>query len=192
MAAGLFDYQREMKDSIVESFSRFNAVMCQMPTGTGKTHVLAAVVSEFAKGKTVWVVAHRRELIGQIESTWAKFYKSRRNAPAVRVLSIQWLARNWDEVANERPAMIVVDEAHHALAETYQELFRRYPESKKLGMTATPYRLSGKGFGDLFDVLLQSKSIPEFIMMRRLSLFDYYAVPCFHPLGNSCQPTVCH
>ncbi len=177
MAIRLFDYQREMRDSVLEAFGSHDSVMCQMPTGTGKTHVLAAVVSEYAKGKTVWVVAHRRELIEQIEGTWATFYKDKRNAPEVRVLSIQWLARNWDKVADERPAMIVIDEAHHALAETYQELFRHYPEAKKLGMTATPYRLSGKGFTDLFDILLQSKSIPEFIMAKRLSLFDYYAVP---------------
>lgn len=177
MAIRLFDYQREMRDSVLEAFGSYDSVMCQMPTGTGKTHVLASVVSEYAKGKIVWIVAHRRELIEQIERTWAAFYKDKKNAPGVRVLSIQWLARNWDKVENESPAMIVIDEAHHALAETYQELFRRYPDAKKLGMTATPYRLSGKGFTDLFDTLLQSKSIPEFIMAKRLSLFDYYAVP---------------
>lgn len=177
MAIRLFDYQREMKDSVLEAFGSHDSVMCQMPTGTGKTHVLAAVVSEYAKGKTVWVVAHRRELIEQIERTWASFYKDKKNAPDIKVLSIQWLARNWDKVADESPAMIVIDEAHHALAETYQELFRRYPDARKLGMTATPYRLSGKGFTDLFDTLLQSKSIPEFILSGRLSLFDYYAVP---------------
>lgn len=177
MAIRLFDYQREMRDSVLEAFGSHNSVMCQMPTGTGKTHVLASVVSEYARGKTVWVVAHRRELIEQIKRTWAAFYKYKKNAPEVRVLSTQRLARNWDKVADEGPAMIVIDEAHHALAETYQELFRRYPDAKKLGMTATPYRLSGKGFTDLFDTLLQSKSILEFIMAKRLSLFDYYAVP---------------
>ncbi len=173
----LFDYQREMRDSVLEDFKVHDSVMCQMPTGTGKTHVLAAVVSEYAKGKLVWVVAHRRELIEQIERTWDTFYKERRNAPVVKVMSVQWLARNWDKVEDESPTMIVIDEAHHALAESYQELFRRYPDAKKLGMTATPYRLSGKGFTDLFDILLQSKSIPEFIMSKRLSLFDYYALP---------------
>ncbi len=47
------------------------------------------------------VVAHRRELIEQIERTWAASYKDRRNAPEVRVLSIQWLARNWDKIEGE-------------------------------------------------------------------------------------------
>ncbi len=177
MAIRLYDYQREMKESVLEAFGSHDSVMCQMPTGTGKTHVLASVVSAFAAGKTVWVIAHRKELTGQIQRTWEAFYQRKANAPMVRVMSIQWLARNWDKVAAESPAMIVIDEAHHALAATYRELFARFPFAKKLGMTATPYRLSGEGFTDLFDILLQSKSIPEFITMKRLSLFDYYAVP---------------
>lgn len=177
MAIRLYDYQREMKASVLEALGSHDSVMCQMPTGTGKTHVLASVVSEYAKGKTVWVVAHRRELIAQVERVWTEFYKGKKSSPEVRVFSIQWLARNWDKLTDERPAMIVIDEAHHALADTYQELFRRYPDSKRLGMTATPCRMSGKGFVDLFDILLQSYSIPEFIMKKRLSLFDYYAVP---------------
>jgi len=177
MAIRLFDYQREMKASILEALGSHDSVMCQMPTGTGKTHVLASVVSEYAKGMTVWVVAHRRELIDQIKRTWTAFYTDKKNAPDVRVMSIQWLAQNWDKVADKSPVMIVIDEAHHALADTYQELFQRYPYAKKLGMTATPYRLSGRGFTALFDILLQSRSIPEFIMSKRLSLFDYYTVP---------------
>ncbi len=172
----LRDYQRDMCGRILDALRCHDAVMCQMPTGTGKTHVLAAVVDARAKGLTVWVVAHRRELVEQIRGTWERCYAGRRRAPDVKVMSIQWLARNWDRVGTP-PSMIVIDEAHHALAQTYLELFRRYPEAKKLGMTATPYRLSGKGFAGLFEVLLQGPSIPECVMRRRLSLFDYFTVP---------------
>lgn len=72
--------------------------------------------------------------------------------------------------------MIVIDEAHHALAESYMELWRRYPEAKKLGMTATPCRLNGKGFTDLFDKLVSSWSIAEFIKKGYLSVFDYVSI----------------
>ncbi len=54
MAIRLFDYQREMKDSVLEAFGSHDSMMCQMPTGKGKTHVLASMVSEYAKGETVW------------------------------------------------------------------------------------------------------------------------------------------
>ena len=58
-------------------------------------------------------------------------------------LSIQWLSRNRKHM-DEEPDLIVVDEAHHALAETDRILWGKYPEARKLGMTATPCRLNGK------------------------------------------------
>ena len=71
----------------------------------------------------------------------------------MRVMSIQWLSRNRKSM-DEEPDLIVIDEAHHALAETYRILWENYPEARKLGMTATPCRLNGKGFTDLFDSLI--------------------------------------
>lgn len=183
MATRLYDYQRQMRDSALEALATHNAVMCQMPTGTGKTHVLAAIVNKFARSSAreprplIWVVAHRRELIQQIQHTWDDLYRNSPAAPQIKVTSIQWLAKNRHKDLGPPPAMIVIDEAHHALADTYLDLFRRYPQAKKLGMTATPCRLNGKGFSHIFQTLLQSKSIPEFIALNRLSLFDYYALP---------------
>lgn len=91
-------------------------------------------------------------------------------------MSIQWLIRHPDN-ADESPGLIVIDEAHHVLAESYQALWRRYREAYKLGMTATPCRLNRKGFTELFDVLVTSWSIAEFITKGRLSLFDYVSIP---------------
>ena len=93
-------------------------------------------------------------------------------ASKIHVLSIQWLARHWEDVKDEMPSLIVIDEAHHALADTYAELWRRYPEAKKLGMTATPCRMNGKGFTDLFDKLISGWSIAEFVRRGYLSVFD--------------------
>ena len=92
------------------------------------------------------------------------------------MLSIQWLARHWEDVKDEMPSLIVIDEAHHALADTYAELWRRYPEAKKLGMTATPCRMNGKGFTDLFDKLISGWSIAEFVRRGYLSVFDYVSI----------------
>ena len=77
-------------------------------------------------------------------------------------MSIQWLSRNRKHM-DEEPDLIVIDEAHHALAETYRILWEKYPEARKLGMTATPCRLNGKGFTDLFDSLITSWTVAEFI-----------------------------
>lgn len=158
---------------VQEAFRHHDSVMVQMPTGTGKTYLLAALVGLFLK-EEVWVVAHRRELVSQIKDTLEKFFSSLKST-SIKVISIQWLSRHYGEM-EEKPGLIVIDEAHHALAETYAEVMNAYPKAKKLGLTATPYRLNGKGFTDLFDTLLCSWSMERFIVEGRLSLYDYYSI----------------
>ena len=169
----LFDYQEDMVKRVQEAFKHHDAVMVQMPTGTGKTYLLAALVGLFLK-EEVWVVAHRRELVSQIKNTLERFFFSLKTT-SIKVTSIQWLSRHYGEM-EEKPGLIVIDEAHHALAETYAEVMNTYPKAKKLGLTATPYRLNGKGFTDLFDTLLCSWSMEKFIAEGRLSLYDYYSI----------------
>ena len=169
----LFDYQEDMVKRVQEAFRHYDSVMVQMPTGTGKTYLLAALVGLFLK-EEVWVVAHRRELVSQIKDTLEKFFSSLKST-SIKVISIQWLSRHYGEM-EEKPGLIVIDEAHHALAETYAEVMNAYPKAKKLGLTATPYRLNGKGFTDLFDTLLCSWSMERFIAEGRLSLYDYYSI----------------
>ena len=169
----LFDYQEDMVKRVQEAFKHHDAVMVQMPTGTGKTYLLAALVGLFLK-EEVWVVAHRRELVSQIKDTLERFFSSLKTT-SIKVTSIQWLSRHYGEM-EEKPGLIVIDEAHHALAETYAEVMNAFPKAKKLGLTATPYRLNGKGFTDLFDTLLCSWSMEKFIAEGRLSLYDYYSI----------------
>ena len=296
----LFDYQEDMKERIEKALRLHRSVMAQMPTGTGKTVLLASVVESFLREHSncnVWIVAHRRELVSQIRETIQRvfsktpslLYKDFSNHPAnsskitpslftlkegstshpdpltlrgeggnrptrcseplrskdggpskvspdcagwdrlgmsgaskvspdcvgwdrlgaaclrpaeglgdhlgmsgaskvspdclsasafnvpIKAVSIQWLSKHYDEI-EEEPGMIVIDEAHHALAKTYKEMWERFPKAKFLGLTATPCRLNGKGFTDLFDVLVQSWSVPEFISKGRLATYDFVSI----------------
>ena len=190
----LYDYQREMSERIEAAFRSCQSVMVQMPTGTGKTVLLTEQVkseerrvknpdgekSEKLKGKSpcVWIVVHRRELVEQIEETLAKQLDSSLftfHSSLIKVFSIQWLSKHYHEL-EESPSLIIIDEAHHAVAKTYKEVMDAYPEAKKLGLTATPCRLNRRGFTDLFDVLLQSWSYNKFIADGWLSLYDYMSV----------------
>ena len=68
----LFDYQEDMKERIEKALCLHRSVMAQMPTGTGKTVLLASVVESFLREHSncnVWIVAHRRELVSQIRET---------------------------------------------------------------------------------------------------------------------------
>ena len=173
----LFDYQEDMVRRVLEAFKSLRSVMAQMPTGTGKTYLLAAIVRDIAGQQVdpcVWIVAHRRELVAQIEETLARFGIST-DEHRVKALSIQWLSRHIDEVGEE-PGMIVIDEAHHALAETYKMLWDKFPKTKFLGLTATPCRLNRKGFTDLFDTLVASYTVGKFIQMGYLAPFDYVSI----------------
>ena len=249
----LFDYQEDMKERIEKALRLHRSVMAQMPTGTGKTVLLASVVESFLREHSdcnVWIVAHRRELVSQIRETIQRVFSKthpssltlkggstafpkplspqgtgdvtappRRSEPLrskvggpskvspdcagwdrlgerggdglgatsassvnpasdmmpIKAVSIQWLAKHYDEI-EEEPGMIVIDEAHHALAKTYKEMWERFPNAKFLGLTATPCRLNGKGFTDLFDVLVQSWSVPEFISKGRLATYDFVSI----------------
>ena len=292
----LFDYQEDMKERIEKALRLHRSVMAQMPTGTGKTVLLASVVESFLREHSncnVWIVAHRRELVSQIRETIERvfsktpslLYKDFSNHPVnsskitpslftlkegstshpdpltlrgeggnrptrcseplrskdggpskvspdcagwdrlgatclrsadglaatclrpteglgdrlgerggdglgatsassvnptsdmmpIKAVSIQWLSKHYDEI-EEEPGMIVIDEAHHALAKTYKEMWERFPKAKFLGLTATPCRLNGKGFTDLFDVLVQSWSVSEFISKGRLATYDFVSI----------------
>ena len=179
----LFDYQEDMKERIEKALRLHRSVMAQMPTGTGKTYLLTAVIDSFVSNnpmEKVWIVAHRRELVSQINETVRKFHSySASNTSSllssVKAVSIQWLSKHYDEI-EEEPGMIVIDEAHHALAKTYKEMWERFPKAKFFGLTATPCRLNGKGFTDLFDVLVQSWDVPEFISKGRLATYDFVSI----------------
>ncbi|MBQ2885168.1 MAG: DEAD/DEAH box helicase family protein, partial [Alphaproteobacteria bacterium] len=172
----LRDYQQDMVDRVHEAWELHRSVMVQMPTGTGKTHVLAHIVAEFP-GK-VLIVAHRVELVEQIRATVDVFkaqfgqektqhaaslhhseiinHKSdiKHQTSEIQVSSIQTVSKRMGEL-EFMPDLVIIDEAHHALAKTYRILWEKWPEAKFLGLTATPCRMNHAGFTDLFDVLVE-------------------------------------
>ena len=182
----LRDYQIEICEKINKAFETHRSVMMQMPTGTGKTVVLASLVKQFLNSNVdspVLIVAHRIELIEQTGAFLSHFgidygIIARGKRPAkfrrVMVASVQTLSKNLD--IDLSPSLVVIDEAHHALAKTYRMLWEAWQEAKFLGLTATPYRMSGEGFTDLFEVLADSWSVKRFIAEGWLSSYDYYSI----------------
>ena len=206
----LYDYQQDMLQRIIDALTaekplgmffdkwgkkakRANSVMVQMPTGTGKTVVMAAVVKWFLDNYEgdVWIVAHRKELVEQAERTVSRFlfaFGFGKLAERVKVYSVQWLNRHIRELsvenvkgmlgekATEEVGMIVVDEAHHAIADSYQNIFELNPTAMKIGMTATPCRMKKQSFGKLFGSLLTSPPTRSFIDQGYLAPYDYVVV----------------
>ena len=186
-------YQQEMLDRLYVAWNRYRSVMVQMPTGTGKTVLMGEVIrrkmAEVRRKKSdgILIVAHRRELLDQIRGT-VKYFGIDMEKEHLVVESIQKLSRLMSDGRSKMedvpfsPSLVIIDEAHHALAKTYRGLWERWPEAKVLGLTATPCRLSGEAFTDLFDVLLQSWSIQTFIDKGWLSDFEYVSAAPDNPL----------
>ena len=182
----LRDYQIEICEKVNKAFETHRSVMMQMPTGTGKTVVLASLVKQFLNSNVdspVLIVAHRIELIEQTGAFLSHFgidygviAGGKRPAMLKRVMvaSVQTLSKNLD--IDLSPSLVVIDEAHHALAKTYRMLWEAWQEAKFLGLTATPYRMSGEGFTDLVEVLADSWSVKRFIAEGWLSSYDYYSI----------------
>ena len=130
-----------MKHRLYEKWwGGIRSVMVQMPTGTGKTYLMAAVVRENA-ADGVLVVTHRIELVEQISETLSRFGvrhgviaggRKALLAENVRVASIQTLSRCIDSLSF-CPSVVVVDEAHHALAKTYRILWEKVAGGSFLG-----------------------------------------------------------
>lgn len=153
------------------------------PTGSGKT-VLFAFVTQNAvsKGNRVMILAHRREILAQISKTLTQvgvdhgmIEAGKRPDPSkvVHVASVQSLVRRFDKI--DVPDFVIIDEAHHAAASTWEQVFARYPESKFLGVTATPERLDGKGLSSFFDKLVLGPSVQWLIDNKFLAKPIYYA-----------------
>lgn len=160
-----------------------------MPTGAGKTVVLSAIAEGGAsRGKPVYILVHRQELIRQTSSKlrdvgrrhgiiWAKQTPVRE---LVQVASVQTLHRRLPHWAE--PFLIIIDEAHHAPSGTYRTIIDHYPNAKILGVTATPERTDGTGLNTVFDDLILGPTISELTDQGFLVPAVVYAPPTKYDL----------
>lgn len=187
-------YQQKAKKEIFESWDEVDNVMFQMPTGTGKTRLFTSIIRDIndysilhREPVKILIIAHRTELIDQIDGSLDK-YKVPHNVIAggrdrnykypVSVASIQTITHpnNLKDAKKLNVQFVIIDEAHHALATTYKKLWDLYPGSKKLGVTATPWRMNHKGFLGLFNKLVLSMPIKDFIKQGYLAPYKYFSL----------------
>jgi len=190
----LRSYQQQAKEDIFSAWDECDGIMFQMPTGTGKTRLFTSIISDIKtwsvqKGEDVkiLIIAHRIELIDQISENLERYKvshgiiaggKPRDLRYPVQVASVQTITHrnNFDVACDLNINFIIVDEAHHCVANSYKKLWDMYPNAKKLGVTATPWRMNNGGFGNVFDKIIISQSIQSFIDAGWLAPYDYYSI----------------
>lgn len=183
----LRDYQHKWIDSIWKSWASGNRrVLAQLPTAAGKTVCFAHICHQFfQQEEQVLVVAHRIELIFQAAEKLEEIIGEqvgiiKAGIPGnperrVQVASVQTLSRRKLLQLPLNVGLVIFDEAHHATALSYRRLIEHYKNAQILGVTATPQRVDGQGFLDLFDDLVVGVDSAKLILNGYLSKFRLFA-----------------
>ena len=183
----LRSYQIKAIDSLRYSFNTKGkkSPLLVMPTGAGKTVVFAAISKAISQNeKNVLILVHRRELIDQASKKLknigvnhgviaAKYESSQNN---IQIASVQTLVRRL--VTNTfNPHYIIIDEAHHAAAGSWRKIIEHFKDAYKIGCTATPIRLDGRGLADYFDDLVKGPGVAKLIKDKYLAPYKVFAPP---------------
>ena len=183
----LRSYQIKAIDSLRYSFNTKGkkSPLLVMPTGAGKTVVFAAISKAISQNeKNVLILVHRRELIDQASKKLknigvnhgviAAKYKSSQNN--IQIASVQTLVRRL--IKNTfNPHYIIIDEAHHAAAGSWRKIIDHFKDAYKIGCTATPIRLDGRGLADYFDDLVKGPGVAKLIKDKYLAPYKVFAPP---------------
>lgn len=166
-------------------------VLLVVPTGGGKT-VIYSEIARFlsAGGASVLIIEPGVELVEQtrdklirlgvprvgiIAAGWGDGYNPDPGA-LVQVATIQTI-RSRPEAVNRSPSLIIFDEAHLAAANSYKLVRQRYPNAKRLGVTASPWRLDGESFLDLATAIVIGPTLPELQAFEALVRFRTRSIP---------------
>lgn len=163
-------YQEDIINDIRKNI-KFNSICIQSPCGSGKSVIQGMIAANASNKKNrVLFLVHRKELCQQIEDT---FKMCDVNFHYCSVSMVQTVTRKIDN--EPEPRIIMTDENHHCLAESYLRIYDKFPNAIKLGFTATPIRLGGKGLGAIYNILIKGPKIDWLIENNFLAPFKLFS-----------------
>lgn len=165
-------YQSDLVEQVRAAWhSGFRAPCIVLGCGGGKSCIVAEIARRTTwNGKRVLFLVHRKELVDQIKATFTRWGVL---MDLCTVGMVQTITRRLKKTP--KPALIITDENHHSLANTYKRIYDYFPDVPRVGVTATPVRLNGDGLGDVNDKLIIGKSTKWLIDNHFLAPYDYYA-----------------
>ena len=179
-------YQTDTISKTADSFrQRKIAPLIVLPTGAGKTVIFSEIAKRAVqKNNNVLILVHRRELIKQASKKLADIQVPhgiiaagfKPSSHPIQVASVQTIVRRLHKI-NYIPALIIIDEAHHSVAGSWKKILDHFPKAKRIGVTATPCRLSGEGLRVMFDDLILGPSVKELVEAGFLSPHKVFGAP---------------
>lgn len=146
--------------------------MLQSPAGSGKSVIIAEIARlAVKKGGTVMFMVHRKELVKQIKDS---FRENDVDLSRCVISTVGKIANRLEILP--KPNLIITDESHHSLAKTYLKIYDYFSDVPRLGFTATPWRLNGKGLHDVYDTMVAGPDIDWLIKNHYLAPYKYYSV----------------
>lgn len=184
-------YQKESMESVFEQWEEVDKTLLVLPTGCGKTIVFAKITEQCVKGgKRVLILAHRGELLEQAADKIAKTtglgcatekaeQSSLNTWYRIVVGSVQTLMREkrLNQFDRDYFDVIIIDEAHHCISDSYQKVLQYFSNAKVLGVTATPDRGDMKNLGSYFESLAYEYSLPKAIKEGYLCPIKAQTIP---------------
>lgn len=168
----LYPYQEDLVNETRNLIAKGSkGVLIQSPPGSGKSVVIAMIAKQATdKGNHVLFIVHRKELVEQIKET---FKLVGVNNDFTTIMTVGKVANRLDTLT--QPKIIITDETHHSRAATYRKIYDYHSNAIRLGFTATPWRMNGKGFTDIYDSIVHGEQVDWLIDNNFLAPFDYYA-----------------
>lgn len=165
-------YQTDTLRKVAQAFTQGYKRPCVASAcGSGKTVMFAWMAQTIqAKGRTVWFLVHRKELLDQTVDTFDRFGIERRSIYIGMVGTVANHPERWPA-----PHTIIFDECHFSVARTWQKIIDAFPDAYIIGLTATPCRLDGKPLESIYDVLVNGPQAAELIQSGHLAPYRYYA-----------------
>lgn len=166
----LFDYQQKLVNGTRQALAEGNkGVLIVSPPGSGKSVVIAEIARlTTEKGGEVLFFVHRKELVNQIKDS---FIKQGVNLNNCTIMTVGKVANRLETIP--KPNLIIIDEAHHTRAKSYMKIVNYFKDVPRLGFTATPWRMSGKGFNDLYSSIVQGPQVEWLIEHNHLDDYTY-------------------
>jgi superfamily II DNA or RNA helicase len=168
----LRNYQQKMVSKTREALKNGYRCPCVVaPCGAGKSVILSEIIRMTTHNKKqVLFIVHRKELIDQIRQT---LLKNDVDMNFVTLGMVQTIVRCLEKTSE--PDLIVIDESHHVLANSYKKIIQHFHHALVVGFTATPVRLNGGGLGDINDILIEEVTAKWLIENHFLSPYKYFA-----------------
>ena len=173
----LFDYQQKLVDQARDALAQGNkGVLIVSPPGSGKSVVISEIARlTVKKSGHVLFFVHRQELVKQIKDS---FKQQGVDLNRCTIMTVGKVANRLKILP--KPNLIIVDESQHSRAKTYLKIFDYYDDVPRLGFTGSPWRLSGKGFKDIYSAMIEGPTTKWLIEHHKLAPFTVYG----YQLGN--------